>query len=127
MWSYRTQAVETIETKGRAGLSRGLVSHPRRRTHPWSTVLLGAGLRPRLRRYSARALGPACDVTRRGPSGPACDVTRRGPSAPPAALRGLHPPDRARQEPSWTPRSRLVRQSRGALDPAKRESSRRIV
>jgi len=70
-------------------------------------VLLGAGLRPRLRCYSAQAFGPACDVTRRRPSappavlfgaglrprlrcyaaqafGPACDVTRRRPSAPPA-------------------------------------------
>src|SRR5262249_43699517 len=65
-----------------------------------------------------------------GPSAPPAmldRVTRRGPSAPPAMLGGLRSLDRARQEQSRTPRSASFDISRGASDPAKRESSRKII
>src|SRR6266540_1455468 len=76
---------EASRPRGRSRLVRVTRRGPS--APPALFLLLGAGLRPRLRCscYSARAFGPACAVR----------VTRRGPSAPPALFvllgAGLRP------------------------------------
>src|SRR6266511_3729145 len=88
---------EASRPRGRSRLVRVTRRGPS--APPALFLLLGAGLRPRLRCscYSARAFGPACAVR----------VTRRGPSAPPACgsirtrdARGRHGRPRALPCPS---------------------------